>query len=177
MSYNPAWNATFAKPLVNQAIALIQRDQAAAISIVNQALQPISEFHKGPSMRTAFPWLLLAVNGLAFDRAQPLTRHAEAHLSFMLETGQFDQEFAQDLAQDYAQMLDMILTTATGNDWMTALPIVHETVPAGTTTPPESASVKDVFIESHKYDLITLPEIDAPVMRVTLDVLFELEET
>ena len=41
MTYVPAWNAQFAKPLLNQCIAIIQRDQAADIDIVNPAIQPI----------------------------------------------------------------------------------------------------------------------------------------
>ena len=62
MPYTPAYNATFAKPLVNQLIAIIQRDQASALGIVNPSLSPIAEFHKGPGTRTAFPWLVVSVD-------------------------------------------------------------------------------------------------------------------
>ena len=70
MPYTPAYNATFAKPLVNQLIAIIQRDQASALGIVNPSLSPIAEFHKGPGTRTAFPWLVVSVDSLRFDQAQ-----------------------------------------------------------------------------------------------------------
>jgi hypothetical protein len=178
MAYTPAWNALFTKPLLNQLIAVVQRDQAAAISIVNSALAPINEFHKGPGIRTALPWLTLAVDGTAFDRAaEVFTRHHSSRISLALDVGQFDQEMAQDNAQDYARVLDVVITTASATDWQTALPITHETVPSGTTTPPAAGAVKEVFVESHAYGIVNLPTIDAPVLRVTLAVLFELEET
>ncbi len=178
MPYQPAYNATFAKPLLNQLIAIIQRDQAAAIAIVNPQLPPLSEFHKGPATRTAFPWLTLAVDGTTFDgEAQAFTRAARTRVSLALDVGQFDQELAQDNAQDFARLLDMIVTTASTQDWETPLPIVHETVPGGTTTPPATGTVKNVFVESHSYGLVTLQAIEIPALRVTLTLLFEMEET
>lgn len=182
MAYVPAYNALFAKPLLNQCIAIIQRDQgnstSGAIAIVNPALPPISEFHKGPATRTAFPWLTLAVDGTAFDReSQTYTRASRSRVSLALDVGQFDQELAQDNAQDFSRLLDMIMTTASTKDWETPLPIVHETVPGGTTTPPAAGTVKEVFVEAHSYGLVTLQAIDVPALRVTLTVLFELEET
>ncbi len=177
MPYVPQWNSLFAKPLLNQLIALIQRDQAAAIGIVNASLSRINEFHKGPALRTAFPWLTLAADSSGFDRESPNTRRSQTRAALALDVGQFDQELAQDNAQDYARVLDMVITTASLADWQTALSITHETVPSGTTTPPQAGSVKDVFVESHSYGLVTVQGIDAPVLRVTLAVLFELEET
>ena len=50
------------------------------------------------------------------------------------------------------------------------------TVPSGITTPPQPGSLKDVFIVSHRYGLVTLKEVQMPVLRVTLDLQFELEE-
>src|SRR2546422_1787961 len=79
MPFTPAYNALFAKPLLNQLIAILQRDQAAAISVVNPALVPINEFHKGPGARTAFPWLTLAADSTEFDRESP--HRSEEHTS------------------------------------------------------------------------------------------------
>lgn len=182
MPYTPAYNAIFAKPLLNQCIAIIQRDQgnsgSGAIAVVNPSLAPIAEFHKGPGLRTAFPWLTLAVDRVTFDReAQTFTRRQQARVSLALDVGQFDQEKAQDNAQDYAHMLDVVMTTATTADWETALPISHETVPSGTTTPPAAGTVKEAFVESHSYGLVTAQAIEIPLLRVTLSLIFELEET
>lgn len=178
MPYTPAYHALFAKPLLNQIIAMIQRDQAAALSLVNPNLASINEFHKSSGFRTAFPWLTLALDGVTFDaEAQTCTRHEKARVSVALDTGQFDQELAQDNAQDYARVLDMVISTATSQDWETALPISHPTVPGGITTPPASGSVKEVFVESHRYDLVSVQSLEVPVLRVSLSLLFELEET
>lgn len=177
MTYVPQWNALFAKPLINQCIAIIQRDQSSAIAIVNPALQVINEFHKGPGFRTAFPWLTLSVDGLAFAEDVLGTRQSRPKIALTLDTGQFDQELAQDNAQDYARVLDMVITTASESDWDTPLPIVQETVPSGITTPNAVGSVKEVYVESHRYGLVTLEEIQTPVLRVSVNLEFWLEET
>ena len=178
MSYQPTYpNSLFAKPLLNQLIAIIQRDQLAALQIVNASLGPINEFHKGPSARTAFPWLTLAADSVVFDRQAGGSRDSQARVMLTLEVGQFDQEMAQDNAQDYARTLDMVVTSASLSDFATPLPIAHETVPAGVTMPSALGAVQDVFVEAHHYGLVTLPGIDVPVLRVTVTVLFDLEET
>lgn len=177
MGYTPAFNALFAKPLLNQLVAIIQRDQAAAIAVVNPSLSPINEFHKGPGLRTAFPWLTLASDSVAFAPDVAGTRQSRSRVSLALDVGQFDQEMAQDDAQDYARVLDMIVTTAASTDWESPLPIVHETVQGGFTKPAAPGSVKEVFVESHNYGVVTLQQIDAPVLRVTLNLQFQLEET
>jgi hypothetical protein len=178
MAYAPAYpNSLFTKPLLNQLIAIIQRDQQAALQVVNGSLVPITEFHKGPGARTAFPWLTLAADSVAFDRQAGGTRCSQARVTLTLEVGQFDQEMAEDNAQDYARTLDMVVTSASLSDFSTALPIVHETVPAGVTTPSAPGAVQDVFVESHHYGQVTLPGIEVPVLRVTVAVRFDLEET
>ena len=50
-------------------------------------------------------------------------------------------------------------------------------MPSGTTVPNAAGTVNDVFIESHKPGPVEVPGIDVPIMRVTLTVVFELEET
>lgn len=177
MTFAPAWNATFSKPLLNQAIAIIQRDQTAAFALVNPELTPISEFHKGPGLRTAFPWLTLAADQTEFDVSSPWTRSWHTSMTLTLDTGQFDQELTQDNAQDYAHVLDMILTSAIGADWTAPLPIIHETVPSGVTSPSGAGSVKDTFVASHRYSLTNQSGVDVPVMRVVITAVFKLQET
>jgi len=177
MSFTPAYNATFAKPLLNQLIALIERDQQAAIDLVNPSLAPITEFHKGPGVRTAFPWLSLSADSMKFDALASDARKSLARVTLTLDIGQFDQDIAQDNGQDYVRVLDMVITTAPLCDYTAPLPITHQTVPGGTTTPSAPDSVKEVFVESHDYSLVTLNEVEIPVLRATLQVLFYLEET
>ena len=104
MSWQQAYNAQFAKPLVNQLIAIIQRDQAAALTVINaaraadgmQALSPIAEFHKGPGSRTGWPWLFMEIGPTNFNRDDDkATRHHEVRINLALDTGQFDLEMTQ----------------------------------------------------------------------------------
>ena len=190
MSWTQAYKAQFAKPLVNQLVAILQRDQAAALSVINaaravdgnQPLSPIVEFHKGPGPRTGWPWLSLEIGPTTFVRDDDkAARHQQIRINLVLETGHYDQELAQEDAQDYARLLDMIITSAgpwpSLADWTTPLPIQHETVPGALTVPNAIGSVDDVFVESHTPAQIAVPNVEVPVMRVTLSVLFELEET
>jgi len=190
MSWIQAYNAQFGKPLVNQLIAIIQRDQTSALSVINarrtadgnQPLSALAEFHKGPGTRTGWPWLYLEIGPTNFNRDDDkATRHHVVRINLTLDTGQYDQEMAQEDAQDYARMLDMIITSAgpwpSLGDWTTPLPIQHETVPSGMTAPNVGGTVNEVFMESHVPGQVSLAGIDVPVMRITLTVLFELEET
>jgi hypothetical protein len=178
LSYSPAYpNSFFVKPLLAQIVALVQRDQASAIAIVNPNLTPISEFHFGPGLRTAFPWMMISASSVSFGEDEfPYTRSQTARVTVALDTGQFDQELAQSNAQDYARVLDMIITTATTADWVTSLPIAQETVPSGMTSPGAVGSVKEVFVLQHQYSLALAQEIQTPVLRVNLALKFRLEE-
>jgi len=188
--WTQAYNAQFAKPLVNQLIAIIQRDQPLALNVINAAratdgnppLVPITEFHKGPSTRLGWPWLTIEIGATNFEHGDDKsTRHHDVRINLALDTGQYDQEMAQEDAQDYAHLLDMAITSAgpwpTLGDWTTPLAIQHETVPSGVTAPNAAGTVNDVFVESHVPGQVSVPGVDVPVMRVTLTVLFELEET
>ncbi len=189
MSWTQAYHARFAKPLVNQLIAIMQRDQPAALAVINSAraadgnaaLSPIAEFHKCSTTRTGWPWLYLEIGPTNFIRGDDkATRHHEVRINLILDTGQFDLEMAQEDAQDYAQMIDMIVSSAGPwpalGDWTNALPIQHETVPGGTTAPNSGGTVNDVFIESHVPGPASSAGIEVPMMRITVTVLFELEE-
>ena len=189
MSWTQAYQAQFAKPLVNQLIAIIQRDQAPALTVINaaraadgnQPLSAITEFHKGPGPRTGWPWLYLEIGPSNFERGDDkATRHYEVRINLSLDTGQYDQELVQEDAQDYARLLDMVVTSAgpwpSLGDWTSALAIRHETVQSGVTVPPAAGSVNDVFVESHVPGKVSVPGVEAPVMRISLTVMFELEE-
>jgi hypothetical protein len=178
-------NAKFAKPLPSQIIAIIQRDQAGALANINTAraalgsppLQPITEFHKGMGARYQPPWLLILVNLNVFKTdSYPTVRDQAVQVVLVLDVGQFDQEMAQDNALDYMTMLDQIMTTAGFADWVTALPITHETVPSGTTAPGEVGTVKSVMPESMELEVVEVQEVTAPLLQATLRYTFLLSE-
>ncbi len=76
----------------------------------------------------------------------------------------------------------MIITSADLNgtgpysSWLTALPITHETVPVGTTTPNAPGSFKGVFIVSQRYLLATRTKSKLPVLTVTMILTLGFQE-
>lgn len=172
--------AQLAKPALNQAIAIIQLYQKQALSDLKLNIGDIQEFHKGPKMRTAFPWVTVAYEGTAFTEASQQTREQHVMLVVTLESGNFDSELAQDQAIDYLRMLDYIFNVLTGNpdfrDWERSLPITHETVPGGQTTPWAVGTVKQVFVEREEQSLVVRQGLDQPIMEVSLHMRLDLEE-
>ncbi len=182
MPYTQRYNAKYVKPLIEQAIAIIQRDQAAAIPLVNASLAQIAEFHKGPVTPVASPWMYLSGGAIEFDQSSWDSRHYRARIQLALYNPHMDPELGQDLIFDYGRLVDMILTTAgpppSLADWTT--PLSFTWPPGGAsqlTGPPAAGTVKEVFVESHDYGLVRVEGIDVPLWRVLVTVLFEMEET
>jgi hypothetical protein len=176
MPFTPRWSAQFAKPLLNQIIALIQRDQAAAIAIVNNSLKPINEFHKARAARVAFPWLLVWVSDNTFNVESDLTRQQDIDAYVAVEVGYIDQEDAQDQAHDYLGVVDTILESASSADWETSLPIRLKGIPS-MTAPPTPGSVKRAQVVAHRVDAILVEGYTNPAVRATVAIKFLLEET
>jgi lantibiotic modifying enzyme len=176
MVFNPRWNAQFAKPLLNQIIALIQRDQAAAIPMVNSALKPINEFHKARLARVAFPWLLVWISQNVMDVESDHTRTQDIDGHVAVEVGYIDQENAQDQAHDYARVIDMIVESAVSADWETSLPITFKGTQS-MTVPPVPGSVKRAQVVAHHVDAIMVEGYTNPAVRATITIKFLLEET
>ena len=183
--YTAAWSAKFIKPLQNQAIAVFQRDSASALAVVNAdraivgnaALPPINDYHVGPIMDAQPPCLFVEWTAVAFSRPDNFTRKSLGRIEFALTVPCVDPQVAAEDAGDYARMMDVVVTTASGPDWITPLPISLETVPSGATNPNPASQVLDVFVESHTLMRRQREESDTPSVAVHVSVLFELEET
>jgi len=175
---NPTPNL-FARPALDQTIAIVQRYQAAAIAAVNPKLDQIDEFHKGPKMRTAYPWLTVSYEGTLLPETSQQSIEQHLVLIVGLETGDFDSETGQETAIDYLRMLDYVFRKlAAFSDWETALPIVNDSVPSAITTPWPTGTVKQVFIERHEQSILPAGEKrDSPALKVTLHLRFDLEES
>lgn len=181
MPYTPAFTAKFAKPLLIQALAIVQRDQASALALVNAALPAIGEFHFGRGARTALPWLTFLADGPSFIPNDDLYyREGIVRLQLAIDVGEFDQEIAQLNALDYVRALDIVVTSAgpgkSLKDWTTPLPVAHEMVPSGTTSPNAAGQVKDVRVESHRYTLADVDGYENPIVRGTLTIAVHLIE-
>ena len=175
MPFSPAYNAQFAKPLVNQVIALMQRDQRAALDLVagTEVLDSLVEYRKdfAPSLR--YPALVVVARETSFDPAADPGRRSQTHsLLLALRVVHHQPDELADRAMDYLRALDMVLSTAATLDFETSLPIDHPTVSSGTTTPLATGSMKDVFVRQH--DLGELFQSPAGEMLRTPRLLVEI---
>ena len=174
----PTWNATFARPLFDQIIALIQRDQAAAIQIVNPAItDPIAQFHKGFAPRVQLPHMTVWAHGSSFALEAQLARRSTSDISVAVEVGSYDQELAQELAWDWARIIDIILTSATAEDWWTALPVTYfDQATPSQTAPPAQGTLHAVLPLQILVDTALVEGMDKPLVRAQWVGRFELEE-
>jgi hypothetical protein len=176
---NPAWNATFAKPLLNQIIALVQRDQAAAISIVNPAItDQIVQFHKGFAPRIQLPHFTVQARESQFHVEEQLARRSTNVVQVTIDVGSYDQELAQELAWDWGRIIDMILTSAAPEDWWTPLSITFFDQPSpASTSPPAQGALLQVIPVSLVVSTALVEGMDKPLVRAEWTGRFELEET
>ena len=91
----PRYQAQFAKVLVNQLIAILQRDQQAALDLVNAArpagrtLKPFAAFHKEAAPIQNWPALVLVGQQVSFnnDSDADLRTHSAQFFCAMSLTG------------------------------------------------------------------------------------------
>jgi len=175
----PNWNATFAKPLLDQIIALVQRDQAAAIAIVNPTItDTIVQFHKGDAPRIQLPHFTVWAHSSQFSLEAQSARQSSNQVTVVVDVGSADQELAQELAWDWARIIDIILTSATPEDWWTPLAITYFDQPdAGTTSPPAQGSLMAVLPLQIVVSTAEVEGLDKPLVRAEWIGRFDLEET
>jgi hypothetical protein len=175
----PTWSATFAKPLLNQIIALVQRDQAAAIAIVNPAItDQIVQFHKGFAPRIQLPHFTVWAGGSRFSLEEQLARRSTSDITVAVDVGSFDQELAQELAWDWARIIDMIITSAAPEDWWTPLSITYfDQANAAETSPAAQGTLLAVLPLQIRISTALVEGMDKPLVRAEWIGRFELEET
>ena len=155
---NTRYQAQFAKPLVNQLIAILQRDQQAALDILNatrppgRELKPFTAFHKEVVTVQNWPAMVLVPQEISFDANSDadLRTQSVRFICAMAMTG-IDPEWLAEDAMDYLRAVDIVLTSAPLGDFYSSLAINHRTVPDGQTTPldPSVSRVLDLRVTRH----------------------------
>ncbi|HZP03137.1 MAG TPA: hypothetical protein VFD30_23010 [Terriglobia bacterium] len=154
------YQAQFAKPLVNQLIAILQRDQQAALDIVNgtrpasRALKPFAAFHKEAAPVQSWPALVLVAQEIRFDLNSDADLRTQTLRFFcaMAITGTDPEWLAED-AMDYLRAVDIVLSSVPLADFTTPLAISHRTVPGGMTTGLDPANTKLLDLRVVRHDL------------------------
>jgi hypothetical protein len=182
---NARYQGQFAKPLVNQLLAILERDQPAALDIVNaarpagRALKPFAAFHKEAAPIQNWPALVLVAQEVTFDAASdPDLRTQTLRFFCALAITGSDPEWLAEDAMDYLRAVDIILASAPLADFYTPLPLNHRTVPGGQTTGLDSSvsKVQDLRITRHDLGALVGRRGGALARGPQIEFIIELEE-
>ena len=181
----PYYSAQFAKPLVNQLIAIFQRDQQDALNFVNalrpgsRALSPFATFHKEAAPIQNWPAMVLVAQEVNFDTASDLDLRSQSLRFFcaLAITGTDPEWLAED-AMDYLHAVDLVLTSFPLSDFYVPLPIDHRTVPGGQTSGvnPSTSKILDLRITRHDLGALVSRRGGVLARGPQIDFLIEMEE-
>jgi len=179
------YQAQFAKPLVNQLLAILQRDQQAALDIVNagrppgRELKPFAAFHKEVVTVQNWPALVLVAQETAFDtNSDADLRTQTVRLICALAVSGTDPEWLAEDAMDYLRAVDIALTSAPLGDFYAPLAINHRTVPAGETTglDPAISKIQDLRVLRHDLGVLVGRRSGGLARGPQIEFVVELEE-
>ncbi len=181
----PRYQAQFAKVLVNQLVAILQRDQQSALDLINaqrpagRALKPFKAFHKEAAPIQNWPALVLVAQANEFDAdSDSDLRSQRVNFFCALALTGTDPEWLSEDAMDYLRAVDIVLTSAALADFYAALPIAHSTVPGGTTTPldPVVSKVEDLRVTRHNMGALATRRGGALARAPQIEFVVEVEE-
>jgi hypothetical protein len=179
------YQAQFAKQLVNQLIAIMQRDQQAALAIINstrpngRTLNPFAAFFKEASPIQIWPAIVLVARTTQFDQASDADLRTETHSFFCaMAISGTDPEWLADDAMDYLHAVDIVLTSVPLGDFYLALPITHRTMPTGQTTGLNSTltKIQDLRITRHDMGALVSRRGGTLERGPQIEFVIELEE-
>jgi len=182
-----AFNALFADGLVEQVIAIIQNNQAAAIAAYGTTpfggLDEIGDYHKGPVAAPNFPCCTVVAGEPVFDpESSTGVRDYVLPVTVFLDLRLTDPDQLADWSYKYARVLDQIISTVTSKgDDLTAFSTAQAiTWPPNTaarlTTPFAAGAVKNLFIHMHHIGLLPGDESQIPGHRISIPMEFHLIE-
>jgi hypothetical protein len=179
------YQAQFAKPLVNQLIAILQRDQQAVLDSVNagrppgRELKPFAAFHKEVVTVQNWPALVLVAQETAFEATSDADlRTQTVRFICALAIAGTDPEWLSEDAMDYLRAVDIVLTSALLGDFYVPLSINHRTVPEGETTGLDSAvsKIQDLRILRHDLGVLVGRRGGGMARGPQIEFVVELEE-
>jgi len=179
------YQSGFAKPLVNQLLAILERDQQAALDLVNadrpedRALPPFQAFHKKDAPIQNWPALVLTAPETTFDlSSDPDLRTESVRFVCALAITGSDPEWLADDAMDYLRTVDIVLSSAPLADFYAPLAVSHCTLPGGETSglDPTVSKILDLRITRHNLGTLVACCGGALAHGPQIEFLIELEE-
>jgi hypothetical protein len=179
------YQAQFAKPLVDQLIAIFQRDQQAALDIVNatrpagRPLGAFAAFLKEATPIQNWPALVLVSQQITFDLESDIDfRHESMHFFCAAALMGTDPEWLAEDAMDTLRVVDIVLTSAPLSDFYTPLAVSHTTVPGGMTVglDPAISKIQDLQIVRHDLGALVQRRGGALARGPQIEFVIDLEE-
>ena len=164
MSWTPAYQAGFTEQLIDQLLAVIQRDQRAALDFVQGGVLPvlpsIASYQTSPTATQQYPVALLAPIEDVFDaEAQAGSLHYSSFLRCEIAVSNQDSRIMARLLQRYIRALDAVfhsLADSNGSlgfaaSFYTSLPLdLPELGGTVNTTPLAAGTVKELWVGRHE---------------------------
>ena len=173
------YQSGFAKPLVNQLLAILERDQQAALDLVNagrpsrRALAPFKAFHKEAAPIQNWPALVLIAPETTFDLdSDPDLRTESVRFVCALAITGSDPEWLADDAMDYLRTVDIVLSSAPLADFYAPLAASHRPLPGGETAGLDPTVSKILDLRITRHDLGTLVARRGGALRAALKSSF-----
>lgn len=155
MAFVPKYQARLLKPVILQLIAIIQRDQRAALDWVagTSVLGSIVTYQMSPMTIPQYPAILAAPMDSDFNRDAQGSQASINRLYIAIAVTHQDANVVAELVQDYLTALNAIMVAVEPFDFYQSLPLslpINGSSPTST-TPLVVGSVKDLFVSRHDY--------------------------
>jgi len=156
VAWTKQFNSVFSKPIARQLMAVIQRDQRAALDDVGGAgvLPSFVGYYFGGVPIKQFPAIALAPMRIAFDREAVGGLAEQLTMAIAIAITHQDPQAAAEALEDYMRAVDELLNSMVLSDFYAALTLTHPMFSGGSvalTGLPATTRVTDMFIESHDY--------------------------
>jgi hypothetical protein len=191
MSWKPLFKLTLGFNLIDRLIAVIQRDQAAALAYVlanfpalpqGVTVAPVQFFFRGPGAKPQPPYIIISVNGPDYDLGAEPPLHGTHAFMVICDCGDFDNEDVVWQAQVYALTLMQVLTASfygpgLGDLYAGLTLTENDGTTKRTTKPPAAGTVKSALLHAAKLEIQPGDENrPTPLLRVAITGAFELED-
>jgi hypothetical protein len=185
MPWSSHYAAQFSKPLVRQIVALIYRDQRAALDDVAgvNVLPNFAEFDIAKVPILQYPGIFIAAHRERFDEESQQTLHATVELAGAVAVTHQDRNVLAEICADYVRAVDEILRSAFECTDFYASGLVLPARPAGPFAPRETTTgltpgiLKRLWIDSHDFtEAVSAPQ-SLFAMAAGLSIVAELEES
>jgi hypothetical protein len=157
MSWTSKYQARFTKDVVRQLVAIVQRDQRAALDFVGgeDELADFASYLIADTPVQQFPSLLITPMDEVFDRDAVGSLQSTAKILVGVAVTHQDRARLAELVQDYVRAVDAIFNSLDFGDLYQSWPVTLPHLSSGAVTSALApGSMKDLFIESHSYDEI-----------------------